>query len=259
MEKADRQLKWSAAGPNDFQSRVLPLHAMDPPGPGVAHLWILDLASLGASLQHALAGERDDSTPELTAQQSRFVRRFYLKLLLGAYLGIPGKSVRINRSSRGKPALDRSAHQSDLQFSLAKSGNQLLIGLSSKESIGVDLEPCCRTARDALGLARRYFSPSESAALEQMDSDNLDEAFLHTWACKEAVVKASGHGIANQFNCFTVNTDPQHPPALLDMDDEEASSWQIRIIQPDKELVAAVASRQKSLKLETFRMEKTRL
>jgi 4'-phosphopantetheinyl transferase len=206
-------------------------------------IWYLNLGMLGLSLQQALGDTPENgSYPPLTIGQLRFARRFYLKLLLGAYLGIPGKSVSINRSIRGKPVLDQSIHDSDLHFSMAKSGDRLLIGISVSSLVGVDLEPADRRAHFALGVARRYFSKAEASALENTDPERLDEAFLRAWACKEAVVKASGEGIANQLCRFTVEMDPDQPPAVLDFENEDAAKWSLALLQPEPGLIGAVAA-----------------
>jgi 4'-phosphopantetheinyl transferase len=186
--------------------------------------------------------------------QLRFARRFYLKLLLGAYLGIPGKSVGINRSNRGKPVLDQSRHDCALHFSMAKSENRLLIGFSASGLVGVDLEPAHRRAHDALGVAGRYFSPAEARALERLDPQKVDQAFLRTWACKEAVVKASGEGIANQFARFSVETDLGLPPSVLEFENEDAAKWSLALLRPDDDFLAAVAVNQGQLDVRPFRL-----
>jgi 4'-phosphopantetheinyl transferase len=227
---------------SDFSDRRIPLHELEQPHSGEVQLWYLDLGMLGLSLQHALGGSREQVTyPRLTLGQLRFARRFYLKLLLGAYLGVPGKSVRINRGNRGKPVLDKSAHDIDLHFSMAKSGDRLLIGISSSGQIGVDLEPADRRAHYALGVARRYFSEAEARALENIGPERLDEAFLRAWACKEAVVKASGEGIANQLCRFTVEIDPDLPCSILEFENDNPAQWSLALVQPEEGFIGAVA------------------
>jgi 4'-phosphopantetheinyl transferase len=171
----------------------------------------------------------------------RFTRLFFLRLLLGAYLGIPGKSVRINRSIRGKPMLDAAAHPEDLHFSMAKSGEQLMIGFASGVHLGVDLEPAARRAHNPLGVARRYFSPAESAALEALEPSLVNEAFVRAWACKEAVVKASGQGIANEFCRFSVETDLARPVAVVASEEEPPEQWTLALVQPEDKYLGAVA------------------
>jgi 4'-phosphopantetheinyl transferase len=213
------------------------------------HLWFLDLGGLAGSLRDALGGNVDVTTGQL-----RFARRFYLRRLLGAYLGLPGKLVRINRKQRGKPVLDASVHDSELHFSMAKSENRVLIGFSTTSHIGVDLEPAGRRANDALGVARRYFSPAEADALSALPADEVDAAFLRVWACKEAVVKASGLGIANQFARFTVETDMNRPATLVHFEDDPTGDWMLGLVRPDSNFLGAVAVRDKVTGVRAFRL-----
>jgi 4'-phosphopantetheinyl transferase len=191
---------------------------------------------------------------QLSLGQLRFARRFYFRLLLGAYLGIPGKSVKINRSNRGKPVLDVSEHRSDLHFSIAKSEDRVLFGFSSTGLVGVDLEPVGRAAHNPLGVARRYFSGLEADNLEQIGQERLAEAFLRVWACKESVVKASGQGIANQFCRFTVETDPDQPPAVLEFEAEDPARWSLALVQPDEGFIGAVAMHHEQMKIRAFKL-----
>jgi 4'-phosphopantetheinyl transferase len=243
------------ATPEDFIPRRAPLRELDPPQDGEVHLWYLNLGELGGALKAALDGKSGSNEPvRFTAGQLRFARRFYLRLLLGAYLGIAGKSVRIIRSVRGKPVLDPVIHRNSLHFSMAKSVDRLLVGFSSTSPVGVDLEPAGRRAHRALGVARRYFSPAEADALEALSPADVDRAFLHTWACKEAVVKASGRGIANELCRFTVETRPDLPPAVLDFENENASNWSLALTCPEKGFLGAVATHDLGMSLRSARL-----
>ena len=240
-------------GPGKFSTCRMPLRELDQPRPGETHVWYLDLDELGNSLRHALGGEPGRAGQQrLTLGQLKFARRFYLKLLLGAYLGIPGKLVKINRSKRGKPSLDDSEHQSNMHFSIAKSGNRVLIGFSCTAKLGVDLEPIGRRAHAPLGVAQRYFSAVEARDLELTSPDRLDEAFLRVWACKESVVKASGQGIANQFSHFTVETNPDQPPVILEFEQEDPAQWSLAMLQPDDGFMGAVALHHPRMKVRAF-------
>jgi len=249
----DRTEKSVSTDVREFQPCTIPLPRLKPPAAGQVDLWFLDLGGLAGSLREALGGERQE-TSRLGGQQLRFARRFYLRLLLGAYLDLPGKSVRINRKQRGKPVLDASVHDTELHFSMAKSEDRLLIGFSTSSHIGVDLEPAGRRARDPRGLAQRYFSPAESKALSAMPAADLDAAFLRIWACKEAVVKASGAGIANQFGRFTVETDPVRPPSILNFEGKPAHDWTLALVRPDEKFLGAVAIQDAVTLIQAFRL-----
>jgi 4'-phosphopantetheinyl transferase len=241
------------ADAQDFRPCTIPLPGLESPLPGEVQLWFLDLGGLAGSLRSAMGGGEDESLC-VTTVQLRFARRFYLRLLLGAYLGLPGKSVRINRQNRGKPVLDKTVHDQELHFSMAKSEDKLLIGISASSRIGVDLEPAARRAHDTMGVARRYFSPAEADSLAAMPPADLDAAFLRVWACKEAIVKASGQGIANQFCRFTVDSDLSRPAAVLDFIGEDPDDWSLALVRPGDRFLGAVAVKDRLTALRAFRL-----
>ena len=245
----------AAALPADFEPRRVPLRDIRRPEPDQVHLWYMDLVELAGSLRVALDGDAPPAELRpFTGGQLTFTRRFFLRLLLGAYLGVPGKSIRIARNRRGKPVLDPSVHGRDLHFSIAKSGRGFLVGLSSTAYLGVDIEPAGRQPRNALGVARRYFSPAEARALEALPPRRQVEALLRTWSCKEAVVKSLGLGIANQLCRFTVETDVTRPAAILEFEDDDPAEWYLRLLRPADGFLGAVATRSQPRGLHAFRL-----
>lgn len=235
-------------GPDSFSPRQLPLRELEKPQGGDVHLWHLDLGQLSNPLSSNASADGSG----LSVFQQRATRRFYLRLLLGAYLGVPGKDVHITRRVKGRPELDSSLSKGELNFSVARSGNCYLIGVNSGATIGVDLELAARRPGKPMALAQRYFSQQEIAALSRVDDDDLHRAFMHTWACKEAVVKASGMGIANQLCRFSVDVNPDNPPAVLDMEDDDPAAWKLAIAAPATSAIAAIAVRQKQVRLVGF-------
>lgn len=235
-------------GPASFSSRQLPIRQLSKPRGNTVHLWYLDFNHLSNPLNSG----PDVDVAELSAFQRRATRRFYLRLILGAYLGIPGKDVIISRRLKGRPELDSAQSRGSLDFSVARSAGCYLIGVSSGATIGVDLEIASRRAGNPLAVARRYFSEDETAALAALSEADLHRAFMHTWSCKEAVVKASGLGIANQLCRFSVDVNPASPPAILAMPDDDPSAWKLAIASPASGAIAAIAVRQPSIKLEGF-------
>ena len=237
-------------GPESFSPKHLPLRNLVKPQRDEVHLWHLDFNQLS----NPLSSEADTRSGELSVFQQRATRRFYLRLLLGAYLDVPGKDVHITRRIKGRPELDSVQSQGDLDFSVAISNNCYLVGISSGATIGVDLEVAARRAGKPLELARRYFSRAETEALTKLGEKDLHRAFMHTWACKEAIVKASGMGIANQLCRFTVDVNPDNPPSVLDMPDDDHTAWTLAIAEPANGAIAAIAVRQPSLHLVGFNL-----
>lgn len=236
--------------PADFKRRALPLVDLELPPPGCVHLWFLDFSELGNPLQ----GDHQAHPPELNIRQLRALRRFYLRLLLGAYLDLPGKNVEISRLVKGKPVLAGAAGETGVDFSMANSPGCCLIGISTQGSIGVDLEEAGRRVHDPARLAMRYFSADEAHAITAMGSGLIERSFLFTWACKEALVKAAGHGIANQLNRFSVSCDPTAAPRVLSMKDDDPDAWRLALVHPAAGRVGVVALRQRSLEIRPFRL-----
>jgi hypothetical protein len=81
-----------SSGPEAFKALRMPLQPLELPAPAEIHVWFLNLEQLAGSLRGAL-GDEQHATEPFTPGQLRFARRFHLRLLLGAYLGMPGKSV----------------------------------------------------------------------------------------------------------------------------------------------------------------------
>ena len=237
-------------GPDSFSPRRLPLRSLEIPQADDVHLWHLDFDQLSNPLNPDAGASKDG----LSHIHQRTTRRFYLRLLLGAYLGIPGKDIHITRRIKGRPELDSSQSKGMLDFSVARSNGCYLIGISNGAIIGVDLEIATRKAGKPMALARRYFSTAETTALSLLDEQQLDRAFMHTWACKEAIVKANGMGIANQLCRFTVDTNPDKPPAVLDMPDDDHRAWKLVVAEPASGAIAAIAIRQKEAHLKGFNL-----
>lgn len=238
-------------GPESFSPRQLPLRGLARPQGDEVHLWHLDFAALS----NPLGQDRQVEIGSLSVFQQTTLRRFYLRLLLGAYLGLPGKDVRITRRLKGRPELDTAQSGGELDFSVARSESCYLVGISSGRTIGVDLEIAGRRSGKPLALARRFFSQGEADALSALEGDALHRAFMHTWACKEAVVKASGLGIANQLCRFGVDVDPGNPPAILHMRDDDEDAWRLAVARPTPGAIATVAVRQQNLSLKGFSLK----
>ena len=235
-------------GPDSFSPRQLPLRKLEKPHGDVVHLWYLDFGQLS----NPLGSDPATTFSDLSVIQQRATRRFFLRLLLGAYLGIPGKDVNVVRRNKGRLELDLAQSNGELDFSVARSIDHYLVGVSSGATIGVDLELVSRRAGKPLALARRYFSDQETAALSALDAEQLHRSFMYTWACKEAIVKASGLGIANQLCRFTVDVDPDNTPAVLDMLDDDHRAWKLAIAEPVQGAIAAIAVRQQAVQLKGF-------
>jgi 4'-phosphopantetheinyl transferase len=154
-----------------------------------------------------------------------------LARVLAANLGCTPAELDLRRDEFGKPHLP-TRHA--LQFNLSHSHAGLLIGISRRQALGVDLETA-RRRRPVLALAQRFFHPLETDALQRLDPARRESAFLDLWTCKEAVVKALGRGIGFGLDRLAFALDAAGVPDALNVIDATAgplAEWHIVRLLP---------------------------
>jgi 4'-phosphopantetheinyl transferase len=82
-----------------------------------------------------------------------------------------------------------------------------LIAITRVGAIGVDVEALTPFG-DLAAVARRWFSPTEQAALSALPPDRRLAGFYRLWTRKEAVVKALGLGMTLPLDRFSVSAAP---------------------------------------------------
>ena len=211
------------------------------------HLWRAQL-DLSACQIDSLATLL--STDE-TARANRFrfdihrqrfiVARGILRLLLAHYLQIAPQDIKFQYSDRGKPFLAGSK-QDCLQFNLSHSQAYALYGFTYNHPIGVDLEYIRKTP-DAVKIARRFFSESESQLIEQASDGERSHKFYQLWTAKEAYLKAVGTGLSGSLSSVEISLNRDREPKLLaiDRDPSAAANWSLYPCFPTPDFLAAVA------------------
>lgn len=180
-----------------------------------------DLARFGLMLN---ASER--------AKADRFIhladrRRFIathgaLRLLAGAWLNLPPRTVRLDTPPGGKPiCLDAS-----LSFNISHSGDIGLIALTQSHPTGVDVEKVRRLPAARL-IAERHFHPGEIADLATLSGPEEEVAFFRCWTRKEAVTKAIGRGLGLPLNTFRVSCLPDQPAELIVPPPNHGAAWSL--------------------------------
>jgi 4'-phosphopantetheinyl transferase len=174
--------------------------------------------------------------------RSRFVAaRGLLRQILAAYLGAPPEALRFCYSARGKPFLEQA--EAGLEFNLAHSGGLALYAVAGNRPVGVDLERI-RAEIDVEGIAARFFSPKEAAALRAMPQAERLPAFFRCWTRKEALLKAWGEGLPFGLDRFSVSLDPQQAAMVeTPLEAREAAEWRLWPLEPAPGYVGALAVR----------------
>lgn len=215
--------------------------------PGTVHLWEinLDVFSSEALLS---ADERTRAARfKFNIHRNRFIAgRVALRQLLGAYLGVNAQDVVFSYSPAGKPSLVGSS----LNFNLAHSESvaHLVVGLGGM--LGVDVE-VIHAIDDMPDVARHSFSEDEFKRWSNLLEKERVPAFYRCWTRKEAVLKATGEGIAHRLKTFDVAFEPGDAPAVLR---GRESAWTLLDTSHEPDIAGAIASDCGPLQIERFQL-----
>lgn len=199
-------------------------------GANEVHVWRVRLHGLDrarpATTETALRAHR-------AGERAR--ARSALRRILGRYTGLAADALRIEADARGKPRL---AHPGAPAFNLSHTEGLALVAVA-RTPVGIDVERL-RPLADALGLARRFLAPAEAAAVAAGGAAGRDAAFLRVWTRKEALLKASGHGLALDTRAIEVGSGPApHAPARAAV--PEAGAFQVQSLAVESGWLAALA------------------
>ncbi|MFJ2239666.1 4'-phosphopantetheinyl transferase family protein [Streptomyces sp. NPDC087859] len=165
--------------------------------------------------------------------------RRLLKGAAAAALGVGSADLELTYGPTGRPSL-RGFDQIDI--SLSHTGDRLLVGLTTRGLIGVDVEPAARHLYRP-SLKRRICTPQESRDLERLPQEDRNVGLVRLWTLKEAYSKAIGQGMAFRFTEFGFG--PETMPVRVHRPDGSAGTgaqWSFRTYAVDAGGAAFVMS-----------------
>lgn len=177
-----------------------------------------------------------------------------LECLLKAYANSDLAPV-IEKGEHGKPYVAATGFP---HFNVSHAGDRVAFAFCHDQELGVDVEGgSIRRRHAALELATRFFAADEATALSTLGDVESERAFVHLWTCKEAVLKALGHGLSFGLDRlrFALGNNGQ-PQALLSIADEAGSpaEWQIHRFDAGSEHVGSLAWRGPPKSIKTFQL-----
>ena len=122
-----------------------------------------------------------------TIDRRRFVvAHAVTRRIVGAALGRPAARAALGPHPNGKPSL--AGTYTGIEVNLSHSGDLVMVAVSARRPVGVDLQRVLPTL-DCAAMARRYFPPRRGRGDRRR---RRPERFAELWARKEALVKAAG-------------------------------------------------------------------
>jgi 4'-phosphopantetheinyl transferase len=123
------------------------------------------------------------------------LRHGVLRSILAHYTYQDPEQVALVTGKNGKPALDPKGGYADIFFNLSHTSEKILIGVTRKHRIGVDIvkmEPSY-TFHDS---AEYILTPAEKTFMRRIEPALRYQVFFRIWALKEAILKATGGTLA---------------------------------------------------------------
>jgi 4'-phosphopantetheinyl transferase len=227
--------------------------------PRDVHVWVRRLGTPVAHLQammDILCTEEREKAERFHFQADRerhVVGRALVRVLLGYLLAIKPDEIAFRYSEAGKPSLTAAQNSADYQFNVSHSGDLILVAVTARRAIGVDVEKI-REEVELDAIAARFFSQRERADLAAVSPDQRRGAFFACWSRKEAFIKATGAGLGRPLEAFDVSVRPEEAAMLRETrpDQAEAARWIIRDLDVDPDHKAAVAVEGSGWELKTL-------
>lgn len=144
-------------------------------------------------------------------------------------------------------------------FNVSHGGDCVALAFCRAQELGVDVERGSPRRRySALELATRFFSAEEAAALARLDDAQRERAFLQLWTCKEAILKALGHGLSFGLHrlCFAIGSDGQiESLRSIAQAAGSAAEWQIHRFEAGSGHLGSLAWHGPARSIRTFRLD----
>lgn len=223
-----------------------------------ADIWIIEASELAGFDQFLC----ELLTPDEMVRYQRFAcrqiaatwlaARASLRFLLARYLSLPVKSFAVKTEENGKPYVE---NRYNLAFNLSHSGNIAVIALADRP-VGIDVEQLTRKV-DSDAVLQRFFSPLEQSSHAQYSQLDPAHTFFRGWTRKEAVLKATGEGIAGLAH-NEISFAPDLPRAMLSYQGsrEVAQTWFFHEFSPAAGYICAFACQSPPLQFRKIKLLK---
>ncbi len=218
--------------------------------PDEVHVWIVEPERIeDPRLLEAYLGLL---SPEEREKQRRFHferhRRQYLvshalvRLALSRYAPVRPEAWSFATNPYGCPRVEGEGQ--GLRFNLSHTDGMAMVAVANHVDVGVDVEDTMRSG-ETVGIADRFFAPSEVAALRALEVARQRERFFEYWTLKEAYIKARGMGLSIPLEQFAFELQPGQPPRIS-FDPrlvDEPEGWKFVQLRPSARHQAALAVR----------------
>jgi len=132
------------------------------------------------------------STFRTAADAKKYIIRWgTARTILAHYTNHTPEMLSFITGENGKPELGADNASSEISFNLSHTSERILIGVTKKRQIGVDIVSI-DPSYQFQDTAEYLMTPAEKVFLERIEPAQRYQVFFRIWAAKEALIKATG-------------------------------------------------------------------
>lgn len=168
------------------------------------HIWLVESTNDENKLsafQKTFDDDENKRTGRFTFEKDRnqfITTHGSLRKILSQYLSVRPEKIQFSHTTNRKPFIVFPV--TTLKFNISHSENKILIAVSDNE-IGVDIEKI-KPEFAHKDVVEKYFTANEKKAI--LNAEKPHEVFYKLWTRKEAILKATGMGIAADLRSIEV-------------------------------------------------------
>lgn len=206
-----------------------------------AHLWVVRPEKIKApellrTYEVLLSKDEREKRDRFCFAKERhqcLVTRALVRSVLSKYANVSPDRWRFVANQYGRPEVAEPRLDPPLRFNLSHTNGLIACLVATDREVGVDVEERQRSA-ELLGVAHRYFSPFEIAALSLLPKREQPDRVIMYWTLKESFIKARGMGLAIPLAQFSFDLDDRSGRGIrIVIDprlDDDPESWQFWIL-----------------------------
>lgn len=138
----------------------------------------------------------------LADRNAYLLARALLRTTLSRFAAVEPEDWVFEFNRHGKPSVAAChADALHLQFNLSHTRHLVVLALSHRRALGVDVEK--RHPPADLLVAERFFNPREAHALRSLGQSERQQRFVELWTLKESYIKACGAGLSMSLGSFS--------------------------------------------------------
>lgn len=194
--------------------------ASDPKLGDEVHVWRISLSPpqdrINLFFESLSPEEKQRSTRfHLDRDRRRFtVARGSLRSILSEYLNKSPAELQFASGPYGKPFIVHTSSIHEIQFNLSHCEDLVLIAVTDRRLVGIDVERV-QKLRNLHLMLDRFFTGQEREFVDSAPRGQKFAAFLTLWSRREACAKALGLGLAAALSALDVPVYPQGSNILL--------------------------------------------